>query len=137
MAQPRVVSRGKSYREAYKTLRFKKIIKELWNNLRNPIGLLKMFIDPEWFWLFGLLVFLVEIVVIISVIEYIPYTEIDWKAYMQEVEGVVNGTLDYTKLEGDTGPLVYPAGFVYIFLVLYYLTGRGTNIHVAQCLPML
>ncbi|XP_022258800.1 dol-P-Man:Man(5)GlcNAc(2)-PP-Dol alpha-1,3-mannosyltransferase-like isoform X2 [Limulus polyphemus] len=59
-------------------------------------------------------------------------TEIDWKAYMQEVEGVVNGTLDYTKLEGDTGPLVYPAGFVYIFLVLYYLTGRGTNIHVAQ-----
>jgi len=34
-------------------------------------------------------------------------TEIDWRAYMQEVEGVVNGTYDYTKLEGDTGPLVY------------------------------
>ena len=33
-------------------------------------------------------------------------TEIDWKAYMQEVEGVVNGTYDYTKLKGDTGPLV-------------------------------
>lgn len=29
---------------------------------------------------------------------------------MQEVEGVVNGTWDYTKLRGDTGPLVYPAG---------------------------
>jgi len=26
---------------------------------------------------------------------------------MQEVEGVVNGTFDYTKLQGDTGPLVY------------------------------
>lgn len=37
-------------------------------------------------------------------------TEIDWIAYMQEVEGVVNGTWDYTKLRGDTGPLVYPAG---------------------------
>ena len=34
-------------------------------------------------------------------------TEIDWRAYMQEVEGVINGTFDYTKLEGDTGPLVY------------------------------
>ena len=33
-------------------------------------------------------------------------TEIDWKAYMQEVEGVVNGTFDYSKLGGDTGPLV-------------------------------
>ena len=33
-------------------------------------------------------------------------TEIDWKAYMQEVEGVKNGTYDYTQLKGDTGPLV-------------------------------
>lgn len=33
-------------------------------------------------------------------------TEIDWKAYMQEVEGVLNGTLDYKLLKGDTGPLV-------------------------------
>ena len=34
-------------------------------------------------------------------------TEIDWKAYMQEVEGVLNGTMDYLLLKGDTGPLVY------------------------------
>ena len=33
-------------------------------------------------------------------------TEIDWEAYMQEVEGVVNGTYDYTQLKGGTGPLV-------------------------------
>ena len=26
---------------------------------------------------------------------------------MDEVEGVVNGTYDYTLLKGDTGPLVY------------------------------
>ncbi|XP_019388068.1 PREDICTED: dol-P-Man:Man(5)GlcNAc(2)-PP-Dol alpha-1,3-mannosyltransferase [Crocodylus porosus] len=59
-------------------------------------------------------------------------TEIDWKAYMAEVEGVANGTLDYTQLKGDTGPLVYPAGFVYIFLGLYYVTGRGADIRLAQ-----
>lgn len=35
-----------------------------------------------------------------------PDTEIDWKAYMAEVEGVINGTYDYTQLQGDTGPLV-------------------------------
>ena len=36
-------------------------------------------------------------------------TEIDWKAYMQEVEGFLNGTREYDRLEGDTGPLVYVA----------------------------
>ncbi len=59
-------------------------------------------------------------------------TEIDWIAYMQEVEGVVNGTWDYSKLKGDTGPLVYPAGFVYIFTILYYITNYGRNIRFAQ-----
>ncbi|XP_077204329.1 dol-P-Man:Man(5)GlcNAc(2)-PP-Dol alpha-1,3-mannosyltransferase isoform X1 [Paroedura picta] len=68
------------------------------------------------------------------VIQRVAYTEIDWKAYMDEVEGVVNGTLDYTQLKGDTGPLVYPAGFVYIFLGLYYATSGGTNIRLAQYL---
>lgn len=36
----------------------------------------------------------------------LPDTEIDWKAYMAQVEGVINGTYDYTQLQGDTGPLV-------------------------------
>uniref|UniRef100_A0A672RU66 Dol-P-Man:Man(5)GlcNAc(2)-PP-Dol alpha-1,3-mannosyltransferase n=1 Tax=Sinocyclocheilus grahami TaxID=75366 RepID=A0A672RU66_SINGR len=59
-------------------------------------------------------------------------TEIDWKAYMDEVEGVINGTYDYIQLKGDTGPLVYPAGFVYIFTGLYYLTDHGQNIRLSQ-----
>lgn len=33
---------------------------------------------------------------------------------------------------GDTGPLVYPAGFVYIYTILYYVTQRGENIRLAQ-----
>ncbi len=51
---------------------------------------------------------------------------------MQEVEGFVNGTLDYYELKGDTGPLVYPAGFVYIYTLLYGVTSRGLNIKLAQ-----
>lgn len=75
---------------------------------------------------------ILEIFINIFVIWKIKYTEIDWIAYMQEVEGVINGTYDYTQLGGDTGPLVYPAGFVYIFLVLYYATSAGSNIRLAQ-----
>ncbi|KAG1459000.1 hypothetical protein G6F56_006262 [Rhizopus delemar] len=59
-------------------------------------------------------------------------TEIDWKAYMQEVEGFITGERDYRNLKGDTGPLVYPAGFVYIYSLFYYLTDKGTQIRSAQ-----
>ncbi|XP_071445125.1 lethal(2)neighbour of tid protein [Hetaerina americana] len=76
--------------------------------------------------------FLCEIVLNVAIVNLVNYTEIDWKAYMQEVEGVVNGTYDYYQLKGDTGPLVYPAGFVYIFTILYYLTDHGKNIQMAQ-----
>lgn len=75
---------------------------------------------------------LLEISLGFLIIQRIPYTEIDWKAYMQEVEGFLSGERDYYKLEGDTGPLVYPAGFVYIYSILYYLTERGSNILRAQ-----
>ncbi|TDH05495.1 hypothetical protein EPR50_G00123080 [Perca flavescens] len=75
-----------------------------------------------------------EIGINLWVIQKVAYTEIDWKAYMDEVEGVINGTYDYTELKGDTGPLVYPAGFVYIFTALYYITSRGVNIRLAQYL---
>jgi alpha-1,3-mannosyltransferase len=53
------------------------------------------------------------------------YQEIDWLAYMQEVEGWLGGELDYTKLRGSTGPLVYPAGFVYLYAALRWLVGGG------------
>ena len=48
------------------------------------------------------------------------------------MEGVVNGTRDYSLLRGDTGPLVYPAGFVWLYMGLYYVTSLGTNIRLAQ-----
>jgi len=38
--------------------------------------------------------------------KYTLDTEIDWVAYMQEVEGFLNGSWNYTELRGDTGPLV-------------------------------
>ncbi|XP_074650410.1 dol-P-Man:Man(5)GlcNAc(2)-PP-Dol alpha-1,3-mannosyltransferase-like [Tubulanus polymorphus] len=88
--------------------------------------------DNHLSWWIVILLFAAEIFLNVFVILKIPYTEIDWKAYMQEVEGVVNGSYNYTTLKGDTGPLVYPAGFVYIFMALYFVTGYGRNIRVAQ-----
>ena len=85
--------------------------------------------EPSKCYIVASILLFVEILVNVFVIEKVPYTEIDWKAYMQEVEGViVNGTTDYSLLKGDTGPLVYPAGFIWFFAGLYKLTNAGTNI---------
>ncbi|XP_072560313.1 dol-P-Man:Man(5)GlcNAc(2)-PP-Dol alpha-1,3-mannosyltransferase isoform X1 [Paramormyrops kingsleyae] len=88
----------------------------------------------EYTFLVTAVLWLFEIGINIWVIQKVAYTEIDWKAYMEEVEGVINGTYDYTLLKGGTGPLVYPAGFVYIFTALYYITGHGLNIRMGQYL---
>lgn len=59
-------------------------------------------------------------------------TEIDWKAYMEQVEIYLKGERDYTAIRGGTGPLVYPAAHVYVYTVLYYVTDRGVDIRRAQ-----
>ena len=59
-----------------------------------------------------------ELALCVAIVVKVPYTEIDWRAYMDEVGGFLRGERDYTKLKGDTGPLVYPAGFVYLYAIL-------------------
>ena len=58
-------------------------------------------------------------------------TEIDWTAYMQEVTGYEEGERNYINLKGDTGPLVYPGGFVHLFSLLKALT-RGGDVFLGQ-----
>ncbi|KAJ2826689.1 dolichyl-P-Man:Man(5)GlcNAc(2)-PP-dolichol alpha-1,3-mannosyltransferase [Coemansia erecta] len=67
-----------------------------------------------------------------AIIRRVAYTEIDWRAYMQEVQGVLGGERNYAKLQGDTGPLVYPAGFVWIYAALHALTSGGADVRRAQ-----
>lgn len=45
----------------------------------------------------------------------------------------MQGERDYTQIKGQTGPLVYPAGFLYLYSGLHYLTG-GVNIWMGQAL---
>lgn len=76
--------------------------------------------------------FLADALLCSLVIWKVPYTEIDWVAYMEQVAQVVSGERDYTAIKGGTGPLVYPAAHVYIYTGLYYATDRGANILLAQ-----
>lgn len=59
----------------------------------------------------------------VCVLNLIPDTKIDWDAYMSQVSGFLGGERDYRNLKGDTGPLVYPAGFLYIYSAFQYVTG--------------
>lgn len=61
-------------------------------------------------------------------------TEIDWVAYMEQVRVFLGGERDYTRIEGGTGPLVYPAAHVYTYTALYYATDHGRNVLAAQCI---
>eukprot|EP00026_Physarum_polycephalum_P010616 Phypoly_transcript_10784.p1 GENE.Phypoly_transcript_10784~~Phypoly_transcript_10784.p1 ORF type:complete len:401 (-),score=29.38 Phypoly_transcript_10784:6-1208(-) len=83
---------------------------------------------------FPTILFLFEAVLNVAIITYVSYTEIDWTAYMEEVEGYLQGERDYMNLKGGTGPLVYPAGFVYLYSWLYYVTNSGKDIFLAQCI---
>lgn len=51
---------------------------------------------------------------------------------MQQIKQVAAGERDYSKIEGQTGPLVYPAGHVLIYRILYSATQQGANILTAQ-----
>ena len=59
-------------------------------------------------------------------------TEIDWKTYMEQASVFIRGETDYTKIEGPTGPCVYPAMHVYIYSALHELTDAGKNILTGQ-----
>lgn len=78
--------------------------------------------------------FYAEVVVLLAIVLWVPYTEIDWNTYMTQVERFMHGEKDYRELGGATGPLVYPAGFVWLFTGLYVITKRGTDVGLAQCL---
>ncbi|OMO96652.1 Glycosyltransferase, ALG3 [Corchorus olitorius] len=42
---------------------------------------------------------------------------------MAQVSGFLGGERNYKNLKGDTGPLVYPAGFLYVYSAIQYVMG--------------
>jgi hypothetical protein len=89
--------------------------------------MLKAYVElakEKYDYLFIGMLLLGELVLGTLIIFMVPYTEIDWEAYMQEVDFWLNGEYDYRKIYGGTGPLVYPAGFLYLFGFLQWVTNR-------------
>lgn len=72
----------------------------------NKDFIYKFLTDPNYIFYIGWILIQIEIILNIFIIERINYTEIDWVAYMQECEGFLNGTLDYTKLRGKINSLI-------------------------------
>jgi alpha-1,3-mannosyltransferase len=92
----------------------------------------ELLVNRKYYWHVAALILCVDAALNVLIVEFVGYTEIDWRAYMEEVGGALEGNLDYEQLQGDTGPLVYPGGFVYLYAALHWLTDGGDNIRLAQ-----
>lgn len=86
-------------------------------------------------WNLAKLFILIDALITYLVIKHVRYTEIDWSTYIVQVNQVFNSSdwnFNYTQIEGPTGPLVYPAGHLYVFLLFRELTDGGKDILSAQ-----
>jgi len=54
------------------------------------------------------------------------YTDVDYNAYMEQVSAWRGGEMDYKSIRGGTGPLVYPAGHLYLYGALQWLAGGSS-----------
>ncbi|ORY32891.1 ALG3 protein-domain-containing protein [Naematelia encephala] len=92
------------------------------NAARQLVSLVKaLCFDRRYYWHVVSLLFLGELFLGLLIIHKVPYTKIDWPAYMQQVEAFLDGERDYSRIEGETGPLVYPALHLYIYTALHSL----------------
>ncbi|KAG7893561.1 hypothetical protein KL905_002311 [Ogataea polymorpha] len=106
-------------------------------NLGNVLGdikfgLLSLFNNPEFCAPIAVFLTIAESLLLKAVIHFVPYTEIDYSTYMQQIDQIEAGELDYAKISGDTGPIVYPGGHVYIYSWMKWFTNGMDNVHAGQ-----
>ncbi|WVO15927.1 hypothetical protein L204_103592 [Cryptococcus depauperatus] len=104
-------------------------------SLKLIVGILKsLLLDRRYFWHLATLLILGEVLLGLLVIWKIPYTKIDWPAYMQQVEMFLQHERNYAYIKGETGPLVYPALHLYIYTAFYKLLPSVEDVRPAQYL---
>lgn len=91
MAPPKISARKPIKRSLYQEISSKYLTIEFAKSL---------VVDPARLQWVSYLILLAELLLNVAIVSEINYTEIDWKAYMQECEGFLNGTTDYSKLRG-------------------------------------
>ena len=114
------------------------------NNERNKLSVKNVFLDliesvysftfdPEL--TAGIMIFFVilESLALKLIIRNVAYTEIDYKAYMEQISMIFDEKItDYSQIKGGTGPLVYPAGHVLLFRAMRHITQGMDNIKEGQ-----
>ena len=73
-----------------------------------------------------------EIILCALIARYIPYTEIDYTTYLAQARVFLSGERHYSKIEGPSGPCVYPAVHLYIYSAIQH--AAGDDIRAAQIL---
>ncbi|KAJ7740725.1 glycosyltransferase family 58 protein [Mycena maculata] len=91
-----------------------------------------LLLDSQYFWWLASLVIFGDLLLSQLIIRFVPYTEIDWETYMVQTDVYLKGELDYSRITGPTGPLVYPAGHLHIHRILHAITDAGADIGKAQ-----
>lgn len=74
---------------------------KLWRKYANINFIKSLIFDPAQLGFVSVAILAAELFLNIFVVQRVRYTEIDWVAYMQECEGFLNGTLDYSQLRGQ------------------------------------
>lgn len=68
------------------------------------------------------LLLLFEAALCTLIILFIPYTEIDYTTYLAQSRVFLSGERHYSKIEGPSGPCVYPALHLYLYSGIEYVT---------------
>lgn len=83
-----------------------------------------MGVDLKQFSLFSSF-FLKFILLVLYHLIFKGYKSVDWNSYVTQIEQVIDGERDYSQIKGENGFLVYPAGHVYHFLLVYLFSFKG------------
>ncbi|CAK7903001.1 dol-P-Man:Man(5)GlcNAc(2)-PP-Dol alpha-1,3-mannosyltransferase [[Candida] anglica] len=95
-------------------------------------GAIALVVDPQAVKVIAPLVVVLTSAICKVIVHKVAYTEIDFSTYMQQIELINEGELDYSQIFGDSGPIVYPAGFVQVYQTLYSITKGGKDLGSAQ-----
>lgn len=89
--------------------------------------------NPRGNLIVGFLFLLIESIAMKVIINSVSFTDIDYEAYMEQIQMITkDGELDYSKIRGGTGPLVYPAGHVWLYRLMYTLTNGVEDVRNGQ-----
>lgn len=108
---------GENLEEEAPELTFKNVMMDL---IRMPLLLA---LSPLNFELVAIPLWILESLALKYIVANVAYTEIDYSTYMQQVSQFWAGERDYANIGGDTGPLVYPAGHLWVYTALQWVSG--------------